>query len=126
MPDFFDKRPPYKSIQEELMQGSSSRLDNRLDTDFILDPHSTLRESVRRILDRGLTRWQGDKPRGGKETFSWGSWDALVVDVGRHAVDSPWIELHDSASLDDYVRKPRRTEKSRKRFQSAFTIKRCI
>lgn len=122
MPGFIDKRPPYKSVAVEFDQGSNSGLDNRLNKDFILDPHSTLRETVRRILHRGLTKWKDDKPSGG-EAFSWGNYDTLVVDVGRHAPDNPSIRWYDADELDGYLCKPRRVDRSRKRFQSVLTIK---
>ena len=122
MPDFLDKRPPYKTVGDEFKQGINSGLDNRLNMDSILDPHSTLRETVRRILYRGLAVWKGETPRGFKEAFSWGKFDNLVVDVGRHAPDNHLIRWFDPEDLDAYLRKPRHVEKSRKRFQSVLVI----
>ena len=122
MPDFLDKRPPYKTIGDEFKQGINSGLDNRLNMDSILDPHSTLRETVRRILYRGLTVWKGEKSSGLKEAFSWGKFDNLVVDVGRHAPDNHLIQRFDPEDLDAYLRKPRHVDKSRKRFQSVLVI----
>ena len=109
------------------MQGSISGLDKRLDMDSILDPHSTLRERVRRILGRGLAIWKGDKSNGGMEAFSWesswGKFSTLVGDVGRHAPGDPPIRWYDPEGLDQYLCKPRRVEKSRRRFQSVVMIK---
>ena len=105
------------------MQGSNSGLDKRLAMDSILDPHSNLRERVRRILDRGLAIWKGDKSRGAKKAFSWGVYSTFVVDVGRHASGNPSLEWYDPKNLDNHLRKPRRVEKSRKRFQSVVMIK---
>ena len=105
------------------MQGSISGLDKRLDMDSILDPHSTLRERVRRILGRGLAIWKGDKSRGAMEAFSWGNHSTLVGDVGRHAPGDPSIRWYDPEDLNEYLCKPRRVEKSRKRFQSVVMIK---
>ena len=90
--------------------------------DSILDPHSTLRETVRRILYRGLAIWKGEKSRGTEEAFSWGTFDNLVVDVGRHAPDNPFTQFFDPEDLDAYLRKPRGVENSRKRFQSVLVI----
>ena len=90
--------------------------------DSILDPHSTLRETVRKILYRGLAIWKGEKPRGGKEAFSWSKSDIFVVDVGRHASDKRSIGWFDPEELDEHLRKPRHVEKSRKRFQSVLVI----
>ena len=122
MPDFLDKRPPYKTVGDEFKQGINSGLDNRLDMDSILDPHSTLRETVRKILYRGLAVWKGEKSTGVKEAFSWGKFDNLVVDVGRHAPANHSIQWLDPEDLDAYLRKPRHVEKSRKRFQSVLVI----
>ena len=105
------------------MQGSNSGLDKRLDMDSILDPHSNLRERVRRILDRGLAIWKGEKSMGAKEAFSWGDYSTLVVDVGRHASKNPSYDRYDPQDLDHYLCKPRRVENSRKRFQSVVMIK---
>lgn len=107
----------------EFDQGSNSGLDNRLDMDFILDPHITLRETVRIILHRGLTTWKGDKPGGGEEAFSWGRYVTLVVDIGRHAPDNPSITWYDAKELDGHLCRPRRVDRSRKRFQSVLTIR---
>ena len=98
------------------MQGSNSGLDRRLDLDSILDPHSTLRERVRKILDRGLALWSAN------EAFSSEDLSTLVVDVGRHAPDKPSIRWYDPEGLNEYLCKPRQVEKSRKRFQSVFII----
>ena len=122
MPDFFDKRPPYKNVGDEFKQGINSGLDDRLDMDSILDPHSTLRETVRKILYRGLAVWRGEKSRGGKEAFSWNKFDNLVVDVGRHAPVNHFIQWLDSEDFDEYLRKPRHVERSRKRFLSVLVI----
>ena len=123
LPDFLDKRPPYKSVGDEFKQGTNAGLDNRLDRDSILDPHSILRERVRRILYRGLAIWKGEKSRGVKEAFSWGGGDDnLVVDVGRHGryyLDIRWLDPED---LDIKLCKPRHVETSRKRFQLVLVI----
>lgn len=105
------------------MQGSISGLDKRLDMDSILDPHSTLRERVRKILDRGLANWKSEKSRGAMEAFSSGIYSALIGDVGRYALGGPSIRWYDPEDLDEYLCKPRRVEKSRKRFQSVVMIK---
>ena len=120
MPDFFGKRPPYKTVGDEFKQGTDSGLDKRLDMDSILDPHSTLRERVRKILYRGLATWKGEKFRGEKEAFSWGKYDNLVVDMGRHARDNFYPRWFDAEDLDGHLREPRHVETSRKRFQSVL------
>ena len=124
LPDFLDKRPPYKSVGDEFKQGTNSGLENRLDRDSILDPHSILRERVRRILYRGLAIWKGEKSRGVKEAFSRGGSSAnFVVDVGRHRRDNLDVHWLDPEDLDEYLRKPRNVESSRKRFLSVLVIK---
>ena len=121
MPDFLDKRPPYKTVGDEFKQGIKSGLDNHLEMDS-LDPHSTLRETMRKILYRGLAVWKGEKSTGVKEAFSQGKFDNFVVDIGRHAPVNQSAQWMDPEDLDEHLREPRHVEKSRKRFLSVLVI----
>lgn len=124
LPDFIRSRPPYKSVKEELIQGETSGLDGRLDMDRIAD-FGGLRHKLRRILDRGLTVWKGEKWGRGTEAFSFGAHNAFVVDVGRSTRNEIYtrFEWCDAEDLDEYLRKPRSVEKAKKRFQSVLTNK---
>ena len=105
------------------MQEEHGGLDHRLKMDFIADQHGSLRQKVRRILNRGLVTWKKDKSRGAKEAFSYGEYNAFVFDVGRRAGKYSYIYLKwcDAEGLDQYLRKPRSVEKAKKRFQLVLT-----
>lgn len=96
------------------MEEEEKRLKRRLDTDFEDHPDESLREKLERILKRGVSKWISVKPYERERKFSYLTWSAVIVDVGRHTRD---IDLCDADELDLKIRAGRTVERAKKRFQ---------
>ena len=112
-PDFFNSRPPYGPMQEEV-----ERLDHRLKIHLSNRTDDGLREDLGIILKRGAEKWKGFKEWGDKEAFSVLDPSAILVDIGQHSRNEPNISLCDADDLDWHLREARSVEKAKKRFQS--------
>ena len=110
-PDFITKRPPYGHIETEyhkINEGLEIGLQDHLD--------STLQDKFKNILTRGFEKWNEGSNRGA-EKFSYGSYSAVVVDVGQHKQGGPDIDPCDAEDLDEHLHKARSIQDAKKRFQ---------
>ena len=100
------------------MRAENGGLDHHLNMDHIGDRHGRREEKLKRILNRGLTTWENEKARGGKEAFSYGYPNAFLFDVGRRVGRYPSIfwSFFDAEDLDKHLRRSRSVQEAKKRF----------
>lgn len=114
-PDFISREPPYGSMKE-----IQKALPSRLDVELKDHPDDDLRTKLGVIFDRAIERWKIAKTLDGyEESFSWNNWAAIIVDVGQHRRDQPYIEWCDAEDLDKHLHQARLIENAKKRFQYA-------
>lgn len=98
------------------MEEEEKRLDRRLDIDFEDHPDDSLRKKLEKILYRGVRKWKSVKSYEREGKFSWNTFSAVIVDVGRHR-RVPDVGLCDADELDLKIREGRTVERAKKRFQ---------
>ena len=105
------------------MQEEVKELERRLSTDLNDRTNDGLREHLAVILKRGVERWRVSKEwRGGREAFSNYPYNVILVDIGQHRRNEPSLTWCDAEELDSQLRKVRKVEKAKKRFQCVFSV----
>lgn len=110
-PDFITKRPPYDHIETEY-----HKINEGLESDLQDHPDSYLRNKFKNILTRGYENWSKGTNNDAMN-FSIGNYSAVVVDVGQHKQNIPYVDPCDAEDLDLHLKRARSIQDAKKRFQ---------